>query len=134
MNTREGMKALLAIAWMAAYLQSQFPDWVGPETPRIKVPPDKDRWIVPWPYEFETKWEADPPPYFDPPHPDIVIDLVEYRICTEGVSNIFDGLYKIGLGFGYYSPEYGGVMLYWIKKWDKLTVEHFEDFWNYGRA
>ncbi len=130
MDTKEGIRALLTIAWMAAYLQSLFPLWVKPDTPRKKIPPDSDRWKIQVTYEWTIKWDVDPLPYFESPHPDIVVELVEHRINVVGVSEVMDGRYSIGLGFNYSRPTDFGIVLYWTEKWVKADAKEFFEWLN----
>ena len=128
---REGIRALLTIAWMAAYLQSQFPLWIKPDTQRRTVPTNRDRWAIQIPYEGSIKWEAyDPLPYFVSAYPDIVVALQEHRINVVGVSEVMDGRYSIGLGFNYHRPTDFGIVLYWVEKWVKADAKEFFEWLN----
>ncbi len=116
---------------MAAYLQSQFPAWVSESTPRHQVPIDTDRIKVWVPYDVKVKWEVDSLPYIiETAHYNIAVELVEYRIGIEGVSEIFDGKYHIGLGFGSTNPEYFGVVLWWTEKWIPKTAQELFEWLN----
>ncbi len=125
---KEGIKALWAIAYMAAYLQSQFPIWVRSETTRRNMPVDTDRWRIAVPYEMDLNFR-NPLPYFEPP-PDLTVELIEHRVGIEGVSEIFDGKYSVGLGFGYHPPTDFGVVLWWTEKWVKVDAKELFDWLN----
>lgn len=137
MDTREGIKALLAISWLAAYLQSLFPLWVGSVTPRQFVTPHVNAWKVQHPKAYEEYKATEPVPPFMELVPEIDVELAEHRIGVTGVSKIFDGQYHIGLGFGYFGPKYNGIVFYWTERWVKADLDdlkRFQKVWNYGRA
>ena len=137
MDTREGIKALLAISWLAAYLQSLFPVWVRSFTPRQAVTPHVNAWKVHHPKAYEEFRVTEPVPPFMEAAPTIDVELTEHRIGVHGVSKIFDGQYHIGLGFGYFGPKYGGIVFYWTERWVKAELDDMRrmaEWWNYGRA
>lgn len=132
MDTKEGIKALWAIAYMAAYLQSLFPVWVESKTPRTSIE-KTDRLKVQAPVEWNVNDFINPLPYYEPLYPDIVVELIEHHIGIEGVSEVFDGRYHVGLGFAYFGPEYDGIVLYWTERWIS-DQGSFRELWKYVRT